>query len=746
MSQIPVFGRGRAIDLLRLYYGPSAHRNEILRQNKRAEGIWRRLCMADVPGVILGDEVGKGKTYIALGVAYAWLAREGRLRPRRRPRILVLTHNQAMGDQWRSRWEMLCRKGIPARTTPHSDYPAQVFHSMVEFESMARRRRGDWVEDGQEPMLWIASYEKLKKFLKLEEQVDWLRRLLRHVYAVKNRRLSESKRRRLIKEVVPSVHWGRRRFRQRHKHIRVDLADARSLLQEGLETEDPEPYWKHGAVQKVREWLEVQEGLATNLGRPFDLLIVDEAHKMEGTRRHAVLTRLLHKRFHKAIWVTATPFALSVAEFRRRLVDFSHAIDAPRGYESVVDALALDEYQRAVEERRPVERRRKEELERALRLRMVRDTWDHDAERTSVAWQGNPGDHPRSLLVTLVMEHLLSELLDRGQRTHIASRRESLCSSWAAAARVLKEPAWKDLGAWGAAASQLLEAQKHNDPKLTIAVKQIAAKVRLGEKIVVFTHRLETSRMLQRALDKAFFEVRSVLRKRAARWGERAGVVARMLDLASPSEGSVVARLFAQSLNVPSDDLGGLKAWWSEVRPGLLEAGLVSQRRSRRVDAGPLVTLLRSRQLPLVARYDGETGTTRAVRGVVQDPKTLEKFKLPCAPYVLIATSKAQEGIDLHHFCHQVVLYDLPWNPAVAEQRIGRVHRIGGSRARGTRRKVVVYYCFQSNTYSEHIKRRVEARCRMMQVLLGAGRWLDAEQEIDALGPYRMSFPAAIGI
>jgi superfamily II DNA or RNA helicase len=741
VSPIPLFGTGREVDLLRLYDGPPRHRGEIRRQNERAEGIWRRLRRPDVPGVILGDEVGKGKTYIALGVAYAWLERERRLQPRRQPRILILTHNHTMADQWCGRWKLFCERATRKKDLS-PDYPAEVFPSLADFEDAARMKRSERMDGEREPTLWIASYEKLKKFLKREEEVDWLRELLQHVYAVKKCRFSEAKRRRLIKAIVPSVHWGKRRFRHRHSHIRVDLSDARPLLRRCLDTDGSEPCWQHGAVQDVREWLQEQEGDATALGRPFDLLIIDEAHKMEGTRRHAVLTKLLHKKFHKAIWVTATPFALSVDEFRRRLVDFRHAIDTPQEYEKTIDALALAEYQRAVEERRAVGPHEKERLEHDLRLRMVRDTWDHEAERVSVAWQGSAEVNPRCFLATLVMEHLLSELLDRGRRTHIASRRESLCSSWAAAARVLREPAWRDLGAWGEAASHFLETQKLQDPKLSRAVAEIAAKVRRGEKIVVFTHRLETSKVLQQELEKALSDVAANLRRRAKRWAKRGPSVRRALGLSEIADGSIIARLFAQSLPNPSDDLRGLKSWWRQVQPGLIEARLVEGKAGR--DVAPVKQLLRSRQLPLIARFDGETGLAQRVHGVVQDPKTLEKFKLPCAPYVLIATSKAQEGIDLHHFCYQVALYDLPWNPAVAEQRIGRVHRIGGLRARGRDKKVLVHYCYQSGTYSEYIKRRVEARCRMMQVLLGAGEWLNNEQEIDALAPYKMSFPAAI--
>ena len=43
---------------------------------------------------------------------------------------------------------------------------------------------------------------------------------------------------------------------------------------------------------------------------------------------------------------------------------------------------------------------------------------------------------------------------------------------------------------------------------------------------------------------------------------------------------------------------------------------------------------------------------------------------------VMVATEAAGEGINLQ-FCHYMVNYDIPWNPNVLEQRMGRIHRYG---------------------------------------------------------------------
>lgn len=43
---------------------------------------------------------------------------------------------------------------------------------------------------------------------------------------------------------------------------------------------------------------------------------------------------------------------------------------------------------------------------------------------------------------------------------------------------------------------------------------------------------------------------------------------------------------------------------------------------------------------------------------------------------ILVSTEAGGQGINLQ-FCHQLINFDLPWNPMRIEQRIGRVHRIG---------------------------------------------------------------------
>ena len=54
----------------------------------------------------------------------------------------------------------------------------------------------------------------------------------------------------------------------------------------------------------------------------------------------------------------------------------------------------------------------------------------------------------------------------------------------------------------------------------------------------------------------------------------------------------------------------------------------------------------------------------------------MREFREDPEKKVLVSTEVGSEGLDFH-FCHHVVNYDLPWNPMVVEQRIGRIDRFG---------------------------------------------------------------------
>jgi len=56
--------------------------------------------------------------------------------------------------------------------------------------------------------------------------------------------------------------------------------------------------------------------------------------------------------------------------------------------------------------------------------------------------------------------------------------------------------------------------------------------------------------------------------------------------------------------------------------------------------------------------------------------RQVEFFRRANGARFMVATDAAGEGINLQ-FCHLMANYDIPWNPARLEQRMGRIHRYG---------------------------------------------------------------------
>ena len=100
-------------------------------------------------------------------------------------------------------------------------------------------------------------------------------------------------------------------------------------------------------------------------------------------------------------------------------------------------------------------------------------------------------------------------------------------------------------------------------------------------------------------------------------------------------------------------------------------------------------------------------------------------FNSPLLPEVLICTSVGQEGIDLHRQCRHVIHYDLPWNPAILEQRTGRTDRIGSKTFReraiqgGENTFLEIGVPFLAGTYDERMFEELRIRAQTFEVLTG---------------------------
>jgi SNF2 family DNA or RNA helicase len=90
--------------------------------------------------------------------------------------------------------------------------------------------------------------------------------------------------------------------------------------------------------------------------------------------------------------------------------------------------------------------------------------------------------------------------------------------------------------------------------------------------------------------------------------------------------------------------------------------------------------------------------------------QALEQFR--SGARVMVATDVGAEGQNLQ-FCHVLVNYDLPWNPMLLEQRIGRLHRMGQTK------EVRVYNLCARGTVEERILDVLDRRLHLFELVVG---------------------------
>ncbi len=112
-------------------------------------------------------------------------------------------------------------------------------------------------------------------------------------------------------------------------------------------------------------------------------------------------------------------------------------------------------------------------------------------------------------------------------------------------------------------------------------------------------------------------------------------------------------------------------------------------------------------------------------------------FNSPLLPEILVCTSVGSEGIDLHKFCRHVVHYDLAWNPAVIEQRTGRVDRIGSKtfreRTTSNEAHLEIGIPFLAGTYDERMFEELRLRAQVFEVMTGGDMARDEASGSDEL-------------
>ena len=90
---------------------------------------------------------------------------------------------------------------------------------------------------------------------------------------------------------------------------------------------------------------------------------------------------------------------------------------------------------------------------------------------------------------------------------------------------------------------------------------------------------------------------------------------------------------------------------------------------------------------------------------------------------IMVATEAAGEGINLQ-FCHLMINYDLPWNPNRLEQRMGRIHRYGQTK------EVYIFNLVAADTREGLVMKRLFDKLEEIRQALGSDKVFDVLGEV----------------
>lgn len=385
------------------------------RQTRTAAALCERL--RSQPGVVLADEVGMGKTFVAFATAVAFLEATSRRQP------VVVMVPPAVAEKWPNDWSVFKEKCLPPgtdiRATPATvdrgtdffrllDDPDDRRHHVIFLKHGAMRAPA-WRKSRkstQETFLLLAFVRQAflyQRDLKAcqERFSKWSTRIL------KNDRFTADVTQRLLKE--PEHRWATIWRRETGEVLTdepvpevvvdamraIDLSDFRNAL-------SSMPKNKTDALDRKLESLRVRLGksinavwdnLLRNVELRLPLLVLDEAHHAKNSNQLAQLfdeAGPLSGAFARMLFLTATPFQLGHSELLSVLSRFdgTHAPEAMREHMQTAHKSLKEELDRA----------------QATNLRLER-VWGQlrptDVSEVQSWWTAPPADATERLKVAL---------------------------------------------------------------------------------------------------------------------------------------------------------------------------------------------------------------------------------------------------------------------------------------------------------------------------------------------------------
>ncbi|KAB2911576.1 MAG: helicase [Kofleriaceae bacterium] len=499
--------------------------------------------LASQPGLVLADEVGMGKTFEALGVIAAFRHQKPEAR------ICIVTPGPDLNRKWINDFRNFSDRDCCMY--PFGDVTAPA------------SRLGDLVDESRRMPVVVVPVSAFQGARGGADQQYLLSLFAR--WKGLHGQTANAIFRRFRDGRLDRIDPARELFLER-----FELVEIEPYLVDAFTSPDPETpglgdLWDiAGGVaafdfdEPIRRALDqARFRLVRALLPPFDLLIIDEAHKLKNadSLRNRGVSSVFAQKFAKALFLTATPFQLDISELRQVFSLFALASTAPAGMAATTEQLFVDiaEYQRAYDrlervwrtldaaqatlfarsyERDPslaqelddptlrgvaeavraVRDLKRTRIEPGFQRWMVRSLHQEKRvyrqhRRQAVAPRGE------AILPFLVYERFIAELFRVGEPTHKAAVEINMVSSFDAAARGDLFSAERSFRARSAEAYRRLlrdvlvgagAVGLKDHPKLDAVAHDALDAAERGEKTLIFCARVDTIARLKRDLDEAW--------------------------------------------------------------------------------------------------------------------------------------------------------------------------------------------------------------------------------------------------
>ena len=328
------------------------------RQQRTAAEVLRRL--SEQPGVVVADEVGMGKTYVALAVAVSVLEATRRRRP------VVVMVPPAVSEKWPTEWAVFEERCLTPGHGIRASEPVRrgsEFLKLLDDPPASRRHlifltHGALTTNLNDPFIRLAL---LRRAMQRRSDLGQRRRAVARFAAslLNDKRFDPTTTDALLKAPLGNWHgvWNRHRpqnelddnpipdaFARSFKH--VDLADLReAILQVPVQRNASFASRLRSARRQLNQALNVAWTASLSaLNERLPLLVLDEAHHLKNPNR---LNRLfdneeaeqdaealqgpLGNMFERMLFLTATPFQLGHHELLS-VLDRFHGVRWPSAH------------------------------------------------------------------------------------------------------------------------------------------------------------------------------------------------------------------------------------------------------------------------------------------------------------------------------------------------------------------------------------------------------------------------------